>query len=145
MEEWHLAFVLDDLNLAPLRSALPFWACRPCGQIGAAYRTHLRRRSFPHRLDTSLVKHMRAWQLHRFFYNHLAHAYRAFRARVNFLDHWLRPAQIWSHTVVLVAALLPVLGLALCPAVAHELATGARPKDGAAALRNGAVGALPTG
>ena len=45
--------------------------------------------------------------------------------------------------MLLVAALLPVLGLALGPAVAHELAAGAGVKGDARLLGEAAVGALP--
>ena len=49
----------------------------------------------------------------------------------------------FGHTLQFVAALFPVLGLALGPAVAHELAAGARAKGDAGLFGQAAVGTLP--
>ena len=91
------------------------------------------------------MKCVRARQIDRIFIHRL-HADRARRARSprpTPLRRGLRLALVRGHAVLLVAALLPVLGLALGPAVAHELAAGAGAEGDAGLLGEAAVGALP--
>ena len=111
------------------------------GNIEAADRAHSQLQFN----DTGSVKFMRAGQLSSLRINHGIETDRARRPIKPSLslDYRLRLPVLRGHALLLVAALLPVLGLTLGPAVAHELAAGARAEDDAGLLGEAAVGALP--
>jgi hypothetical protein len=91
------------------------------------------------------VKHVRARQPSALCINHRLDADCASRPRSTtiLLRRGLRLPILRGHAELLVAALLPVLRLALGPAVAHELAAGAGAEGDAGLLGEAAVGALP--
>ena len=88
---------------------------------------------------------MQAWKLKGLGNQHCFPAYSARRARYpnSSRRRGVRLTLVRGHAELLVAALLPVLRLALGPAVAHELAAGAGAEGDAGLLGEAAVGALP--
>ena len=98
-----------------------------------------------HPNQAARVKHVRARQPSRLCVGHQLDADRASRPRrtASPLRCGPRLALVRGHAELLVAALLPVLHLALGPAVAHELAAGTGAEGDAGLLGEAAVGALP--
>ena len=93
----------------------------------------------------SCVKHVRARQPSALCIDHSLDTDRTRRPRspALLLCRGLRLPHVRGHAELLVAALLPVLRLALSPAVTHELAAGAGTEGDARRLGEAAVGALP--
>ena len=87
---------------------------------------------------------MQATRLKQIITQHHFKAYRAYGpSSTAAVTLGLGLSFVWGHAELLVAARLPMLGLALGSAVAHELAAGAGEEGDAGLLGEAAVGTLP--